>query len=329
MTEETTPDGLPSTIADSAPLPWHADLWQRLAQRRAQLPHALLLQGATGLGKRRFARRLARALLCQAPTAAGDACTQCKSCVLFRAGTHPDLLWIERDQDRTTITIEQIRSLTVFLGLTAHTSARQLVIVTPAEAMNLSAANALLKLLEEPPGASVFLLVSSRPTRLPATVRSRCTPIVFRPPSAASTRQWLSEHVGRVDEAALTQAAGAPLLAADYGTAGSARLRQQVADDLMALVRGTEDPLRCAGRWKQLGVEPCLTFAGHWVAAQIRHNAAHKSKKYIQNLRHLLSFYDVLIEAMTQINGPLDDTLLTEDILVRWRDLHIAADCLH
>lgn len=329
MTEETASAGLPSAIADCVPLPWHTDLWQRLAPRRAQLPHALLLRGAAGLGKRRFARRLARALLCQAPTATGDACEQCKSCVLFRAGTHPDLLWIERDPDRSAIAVEQIRALTDFLGLTAHTSACQVVIVTPAEAMNLNAANALLKLLEEPPGASVFLLVSSRPARLPATVRSRCTPVVFRPPPPTIGRQWLAEQGGTVDEAALAQAAGAPLLAAYYATADSVRLRRQVADDLVALARGTEDPLRGAGRWKQMGIEPCLTFASHWIAAQIRHNIAGGEKEFINNISKLLVFYDVVIEALAQAAGPLDDTLLVEDVLVRWRDLCIVADCLH
>ena len=83
-------------------LPWHQSLWQQFQQRRSadRMPHALLLAGPAGLGKELFARRLARALLCDAPTATGEACGQCRSCRLFQAGTHPDYSVVQSEEDK-------------------------------------------------------------------------------------------------------------------------------------------------------------------------------------------------------------------------------------
>lgn len=328
MAEEIPAIGESIDVSAWTSLPWHADAWRRLAQCRERLPHALLLRGAAGLGKQRFALRLARALLCQSPTAAGDACGVCKSCMLFQAGTHPDLLRIERAAERTAITVEQVRALADFLGLTAHTSARKVIVVSPAEAMNLNAANALLKLLEEPPAAGTFLLVSSRPSRLPATIRSRCVSIPFRLPTTEMAQDWLAQQPGPPSAAALAQAGGAPLLAMRYAASDMAHVAQQISDDLSALAQGADDPIRCAGRWKQLGTETALTLASYHVAGEAR-AAAGTSVKYSNRIIQLFAFYDVVTQAIAHTGGPLDETLLLEDVLLRWCSLHADGDRLH
>jgi len=94
-------------------LPWHHDLWRQLQQRRNvdRLPHALLLAGPVGLGKGLFARRLARALLCEAPAAEGEACGQCRSCRLFRVGSHPDYRVVQPEEDKKSSEGESISGM--------------------------------------------------------------------------------------------------------------------------------------------------------------------------------------------------------------------------
>ena len=131
--------------------PWHDTIWASLTARLERLPHALLLQGAVGLGKLSFARRFAATLLCAQPDPETAACGRCHSCQLLAAGNHPDLRQLAPAEDRRGIVIDQIRELGAFFALRPHTSARKVAILAPADSMNLHAANSLLKILEEPP----------------------------------------------------------------------------------------------------------------------------------------------------------------------------------
>jgi len=171
--------------------PWNEDLWSTLAQQFERLPHALLLHGRPGLGKHAFAVQLAQALLCARPQA-GVACGMCQSCHLFMAGTHPDMHVLQpeaiaesaedlggqyavrypasdkkRERASADITIYQIRCLIEDAQTRPFVGNRKVVLLSPAEAMNINAANSLLKLLEEPPRGSMLLLVTSHPARLP------------------------------------------------------------------------------------------------------------------------------------------------------------------
>ncbi|MFO7642692.1 MAG: DNA polymerase III subunit delta', partial [Candidatus Competibacteraceae bacterium] len=162
-------------------LPWHEPLWRQFQQSRAagRLPHALLLAGPAGLGKLAFAKRLARALLCETPDVEGDACGRCRSCRLFQAGSHPDYRMEQPVEEGKAIRIDPIRELCGFLGFTAQYGGYKIALLEPADRLNLNAANSLLKTLEEPPGDCLLLLVTAHPARLPATVRSRCQKVSF------------------------------------------------------------------------------------------------------------------------------------------------------
>ena len=134
--------GLPLT---SAPLPWQAEAWARLGQQLSDssLPHALLLAGTANSGKSRLALALARLLLCQAPSG-GLNCGKCHACELSASGSHGDLRWLQPEERGKAIKIDQIRDTVSFATKTANFGANKVVVIAPADAMNINAANALL-----------------------------------------------------------------------------------------------------------------------------------------------------------------------------------------
>lgn len=320
MTDDALPAGRTIDPGAYEALPWHADAWQRLTAARTRLPHALLLQGQEGLGKRVFALRLARWLLCTHVDASG-ACGRCHGCALFDAGHHPDLLRVTLEEERTAITVDQIRGLADFISLKPHSASHKAVLIAPADLMNLNAANALLKLLEEPPLGSIFILASSRPARLPATIRSRCVPVVFRPPAAKIAQDWLAHRLGHADTGLLAAAGGAPLRAQQLADPTAQAVTAEVRRDVDALAGGTGDPIRIAARWKNLGTKGTLDAARCYLAEQIRTEAvADAGKIYSRKFKELLTFLKDLDYAYNDVGTPIDESLLLEQTLIRWSD---------
>lgn len=256
----------------SALAPWQQrPLQTALAALAAgRLGHALLLGGAARLGKRAVADALAARLLCPTPGADELACGRCRGCQLFAAGTHPDFLGIglevneKTDKLRSEITIDQVRRLGRQLALTPRLGGAQVAVLDPADALNTSAFNALLKTLEEPMPGRYLLMVSAHPARLPATIRSRCQRLEFRIPGRDEAREWLlaAGHAAMQVDAALEAAHGHPGLAADWLSDGSLELRRSVRADLAALAAGKASALDVAARWlADERVELRLSFA--------------------------------------------------------------------
>src|SRR6185312_1535313 len=144
-------------------LPWQTPIWQSLLQRQARhcLPHALVFSGVDGMGKKEFARFFASYLLCMTPTTMGP-CGQCRSCHLQQAQSHPDLLWVEPEENSQIIKIDQVREVVDFVNGTAMLGGYRVIVISPASAMNMYAANALLKTLEEPTANTLFMLICNQ-----------------------------------------------------------------------------------------------------------------------------------------------------------------------
>lgn len=237
-----------------APYPWLSPLWSRLQAMRQRLPHAILLAGPLGVGKVELAQAWAKSLLCEKPGNEGEACGHCEGCHWFEAGTHPDfmrLTLVEKENREgeiklaTEISVEQAREAVEFVQLSTYRAGRRLVLVEPAEALNTASANALLKVLEEPPINTVFVLISHQPRQLLPTILSRCHKLEVGLPSWDDSRKWLKSQ-GQ-DETALAWAGGAPLTAVADREEGQEEIRSEV---LKALSRGKGlDAVTLAENW--------------------------------------------------------------------------------
>lgn len=170
----------------------HNQVWQALIARvqNNTLPHAMLFVGAHKVGKERFAREFAAYLLCERSTSE-TACGQCRPCKLLQTQTHPDLFVLQPEEKSVTIKVDQIRSLSSKLCQTAQFNGYQVVLIKPADAMNIAAYNSLLKTLEEPSGKVVIILITSKLALLPATIRSRCQLMQLLPENNLTADKWL------------------------------------------------------------------------------------------------------------------------------------------
>ena len=235
------PAAAPAVAAPPGLLPWlAAPLAEAL---RTQHGHAILVQGPEGVGQFEFAIALARAWLCETAAEArpdGLACGRCESCHLVTHDqVHPDLRvlmpeamhlalgWRQKGEDESGdkkpsqwISVEQVRAAIAFSTLTRGRGKPKVIVVHPAERMPPIAASALLKLLEEPPGAQRFVLGCGDAQALLPTVRSRCHAVVLPLPGRDAAAAWLAA-AGLPDADVLLDAAGGqPLAALERHAAG-------------------------------------------------------------------------------------------------------------
>ncbi|WP_066076661.1 DNA polymerase III subunit delta' [Bergeriella denitrificans] len=199
--------------------PWHASQWRQLAAHWQNQPNAWLFTGRENTGKTAFARFTAQALLCETPAAGCEPCGSCASCHLFLQGAHPDFYELAPEMPEEgagsrkllQIKIDAVRGIVEQIYLTGVRGGRRVVLVHPAEALNVQAANGLLKVLEEPPPHVVFLLVTHNRDKLLPTIKSRCRQMLLPAPTRDEALRYLEAQ--GVDDAASLLAfhSGAPL----------------------------------------------------------------------------------------------------------------------
>ena len=205
---------------------------------RERMPHAMLFHGPEGIGKASIARLLGRALICRK-----RGCASCEDCRLFDAGNHPDFIHIklelrkDKKEYRKQIVIEQVRQLSTLIGLAPRMGARRLILIDPADRMNLESQNALLKTLEEPPPRAVLILIAARPQVLVSTVRSRCFSLGFGPLRAEDLARLLESRGfdGREAMARAALAEGRPGKALELDLEAAKERRETFLDGLEQL----------------------------------------------------------------------------------------------
>lgn len=313
---------------------WHRTQWGRLQERikTGRLPHALLLHGPDGLGKRRFADRLARSLLCTSPDETGEPCDRCRACRMCSAGTHPDLRWVEPEETGKAIRIDAVRALCSDLALKSQFGSFKVAVVVPADRLNIAASNALLKTLEEPSPATLLTLVSSRPTYLPATIRSRCQSLAFVAPDRREALSWLQGHHLDDPETLLDMAYGAPFLAVQLGESDGIERRRQLLRAIDDLRRGGLDPVTTAANYVEQDVNGICRWMLSYVTDMIRLKFAANppalsnadSREVLERMARsltsseLFALQDALMAAQRLLDTSVNTQLLLEDLFMRW-----------
>lgn len=320
-------------------LPWQVDLWRQLAGR-AQHAHAYLLHGPAGIGKRLLAEQLMALLLCQRPVEA-RACGECKACQLLAAQTHPDHYVLEPEEVDKAIRVDQVRDLVGFVTQTAQLGGRKVILLEPAEAMNLNAANALLKSLEEPSGDTVLLLISHQPSRLLPTIKSRCVQQACPLPGRQQSLDWLAARLPELGpelrEQLLTLAAGSPLAALKLHEQKVLELRAQVVDGVKKLLKQQQSASQLAEGWNALPLILLFDWFCEWAHLILRYQMAGDEaelgaadmQKVLQYLaqkssqQKVIALQDWLLEHRQKVLGKanLNRVLLLEALLVQWATL--------
>ncbi|WP_330924727.1 DNA polymerase III subunit delta' [Candidatus Sororendozoicomonas aggregata] len=320
------------------PLPWQQSSWVSMTARVVQgtLAHAFLLKGAEGLGKWHFAKTFANWLLCESPgTDAG--CGRCKNCLLYQADSHPDVLLVAPKEAGKPIKIAQIRALNDFARQTAQQGGQRIILINPAEAMNTSAANALLKCLEEPGDNTLFLLVSHQAGNMPATIRSRCQSVMFNLPAHEQVLPWLQAKLSTSDDTTallLNVASGSPLQAVSLAEGNVIELRADLVKALGSLFRGELTPVELAKTWQNDHVLMLLLWLADWLSdvvklsltgdeAWVKNQDVLTLIRYLAkktNARFVLTLRDELLEQRHTLasGGNLNVQLLLEGVFCRW-----------
>lgn len=279
------------------------------AARSGRLHHAWLLQGPRGIGKASLAFDFARRLL---GARVGEALADDVPEDVFRQvaqGGHPNLVHITRPAAergggfRTQITVDGIRRLNHFFQTTAGGRWR-VAIIDPADDMNRNAANALLKILEEPPERSIFLLVNHQPGRLLPTIRSRCRVLRMESLAPDTIVDILAERVGSADPASIRGAA--------EHSGGSARTAYlmllagglEVAAEVERLYRGAPDWIAI----QKLG--DALTMKGREAAYDLM----------TADLFRLLAAEAETLQARGEVRAAADRAAFWQTEQTRWRE---------
>lgn len=328
--------------------PWQENQWSMVSSllRAKKLPHAILLQGNKGTGKHDFAWYLAKSVLCLKPDSSGAACGGCKSCRVVDAQTHPDLVWIKPLPPETSkskmpvlsIKVEAIRSLCKKLTRTSQYGGYRVAIIEEADFMVISAANGLLKTLEEPGSDVLIVLVSSKPARLPVTIRSRCRKIRFDLPETQLAITWLDAHLNNANgvknsQLALRMAHGAPLSAIALDDEHIAQ--RKLLTKAFTASLNNEVSIAYAQDLSLLPKERALDWLVDWICDLIKLKSCNdkielinsdcepslqRIAKSVEN-KAMYRFYDLVFESRKSVGIALNPQLFWENLLISWDNL--------
>ena len=312
-------------------LPWQPASFEKWLARSGYFPPALLIHGPSGTGKVSFAMHLARALLCE--SAHGKPCGECPACHWFEAEHHPDIRVLDPNQPADDdhqakgngqILVDDIRSLQDFLALSSHRLGKRLVLLLHAETLNLSAANALLKSLEEPTPATHFILVTHVPGRLPATVRSRCQSLLLPGPRREEALQWLVEQSIDRPETFLDLSGGSPL--------DALHLSRMDVGSRVSWLKALSDPhvslTRLSAMTSKIPVKEWVDWLHKWVHDLLEQKVTGRIRYHSDlselstRISHQAGLYDLLVlesqlkEAKRWLHHPLNERLLAESLLM-------------
>ena len=341
------------------PYKWHTNAWHDLFNDGGRFPHAVLLGGPEGLGKTAFGEALVARLLCERTSGAPDgfACGVCSSCRWIKSGNHPDYRLVQPEEADSSdggelgseaavtdpgirksaqgqLRIDQIRALEDFVFVGSHRQGNRVVLISQAETMNPAAANALLKILEEPPASVYFILISSYWRRLLPTLLSRCRTIILGYPDSTTAQSWLEGQGIKEASALLDLAGGVPLKAVDWADKG----RFDAYSTLIGILASNiSDPVAMAGQWgawlksgSGMPLWQLVETLQKWtidlgmlkIAGRCRYHRAWENKMIPlsskASVSGILACYNYLLRIRAIARHPLNPQLFLEDMAARY-----------
>lgn len=338
--------------------PWHRKNWEYLVRLESKLPHALLFYGPSGTGIETFAESFAQARLCENRQSDGNACGECQSCHWFKQNSHPDFRQIlpetlevakglddpdkKTDEDSGSdgkkskepskkIGIERIRSLADFINISTHRGGLRVVLVYPAEAMTTESSNSLLKMLEEPPANTLFVLATNHLDALLPTIVSRCSKLAFPMPEKSAAIAWLEGHGVGDAESWLAEQGGSPVTALAESQSGSREEMALFLDELAS--RDDSGLLKTAEKLQKVPLSDLITWHQRWLYDLLSVRLTEKERYYPRYRQQLATLaarvdMDMLLKVLKTVNGrkrvadhPLVPRLVLEDMLLDYRKI--------
>lgn len=318
---------------------WQQSLWQQLTNH-SNYAHAYLLHGKLGIGKYQLATCLAHYWLCLSPEN-NQPCGHCKSChILQSSGAHPDIFYL-RPEDSEFIKVDQVRLLVDFINQTPQMSSCKVVLLEPAEALNLSAANALLKSLEEPAGNSRLLLVSHQVGQLLPTIKSRCVQQLCPSPKQEEATTWLQEQLPNLTSEQILMlwqlSGGSPLYAVRLNQEDILEKRQQVVADIKKVFKQQITVGQVAESWSDIPLLLLLNWFCDWIHAVLSYKlTSDKAALGLEDMSQVLVYLaeksslesikilqDKLLQERQNVlrKANLNRVLLLESLLINWINL--------
>jgi DNA polymerase-3 subunit delta' len=293
------------------------------AYQAGRLAHGLLIHEDPGAGGLALARWIAQRVNCR--DAERAPCGQCQDCKWVEAGQHPDVAQLSPEGESTQILIQPVRDLAADLALTAHGNGLKVAIIAPADAMNVFAANALLKTLEEPPPRTLVLLVTSQPSRLLPTLRSRCSKLRLPGPPRAEAARFLAaaRGSGPWDEALAATGAG-PFALLEADALGLAELRADTLRTLRDIGSGSLQPPAVAEKWAKGELATRLACVESWVTERILESTANRDVTHLSgsglapNICRLFELSDAVRDMRKLSHTSINKAMAVESLLWRW-----------
>ena len=298
--------------------------WNKITQNN-KTPHAILVSGNRGIGKRAFAAWLATEHL--------DITKKYKSCIYpFAVPSHADLKWISPNEGKRDISVDQIRQIIDDLSMSSYEGIGKVAVIEPVNKMNISSANSLLKILEEPPGNTLIILIADKMKNIPATIISRCQHINIYPPNEDESREFINHihpdaNIGKIDPYILVS----PLIYEEQNN--HSQNIESIIIDLMSMLNKKNSPLDIAARLSVEEAEIFLDWFSYFVYSLLRnaYRVNMQQSKYEEILNkldtcNLFIYFDKINKIRNQPKGSFNFRMILEELFIDWsrglKDLH-------
>lgn len=312
--------------------PWQLNVWSTLTQRFPQVGHGLLFYGKKGCGKEAFTQQFVTWLLCL-DKQPNQPCGQCSSCLWLKSDTHPNYVYVTTDEDNkkqnAKIKIEKIRELQPFVQQTVD--GWRVIVIEPAEALNIASSNALLKTLEEPGERVVIILLADHYLKLPATIRSRLQHYALDRLTDDQANAYLNEHLNAEQQTLstllLNLSNGMPLAAIELASSEWLTLRSEFINDWYHLVSQKNMPMQYASKWnKQLNFSELIVMFEYLLADLV----AYKMEQNVKNsdldfsllaeqyqLEQLFDIYNDVHQAKQMVEQNVQSNLIVDQLFIK------------